>query len=36
MRPRGMETFAAFSVTEVKRAAAEERETDEYFSAEGQ
>ena len=36
MRPKGMETFAPFSVREVKRAAAEERETNEYFSAEGQ
>ena len=32
--PKGMENLAAFSVREVKRAAAEER--DEYSSAEGQ
>ena len=36
MRPKGMEDLAAFSVREVKRAAAEERERDEYPSAEGQ
>ena len=36
MRPKGMEDLAAFSAREVKRAAAEERERDEYFSAEGQ
>ena len=36
MRPKGMEDLAAFSVREVKRAAAEEKETDEYSSAEGQ
>ena len=34
MWPKGMEDLAAFSVREVKRAAAEER--DEYSSAEGQ
>ena len=33
MRPKGMEDLAAFSAREVKRAAAEERERDEYFSA---
>ena len=31
MRPKGMEDSAAFSVREVKRSAAEERERDEYF-----
>ena len=36
MRPKGMENLAAISVREVKRAAAEERERDEYSSAEGQ
>ena len=36
MRPKEMEDLAAFSVREVKRAAAEERERDEYFSAEEQ
>ena len=36
MRPKGMEDLAAFKVREVKRAAAEERERDEYSSAEGQ
>ena len=36
MRPKGIETFAPFSVTEVRRVAADERETDEYLSAEGQ
>ena len=38
MRPKGMEDLAAFSAREVKRAAAaaEERERDEYCSAEGQ
>ena len=35
MRPKGMEDLAAFSAREVKRAAAEERERDEYFSAKG-
>ena len=34
MRPKGMESLDAFSMREVKRAAAEER--DEYSSAEGQ
>ena len=34
MRPKGMEDLAAFSVREVKRVAAEER--DKYSSAEGQ
>ena len=33
MRPKGMEDLAAFSAREVKRAAAEERERDEYSSA---
>ena len=32
----GMKDLAAFSVREVKRVAAEERERDEYCSAEGQ
>ena len=36
MRPKGMEDLAAFSAREVNRAAAEERERDEYSSAEGQ
>ena len=36
MRPKGMIDLAGFSAGEVKRAAAEERETDEYSSAEGQ
>ena len=36
MRPKGMEDLAAFKVKEVKRVAAEERERDEYSSAEGQ
>ena len=36
MRPKGMEDLAAFSAREVKRAAAEERERNEYYSAEGQ
>ena len=31
-----MENLAAFSVSKVKRATAEERERDEYFSVEGQ
>ena len=31
-----MKDLAAFSVREVKKAAAEERERDEYFSVEGQ
>ena len=36
MRPKGMEDLAAFTAREVKRAAAEERERDEYSSAVGQ
>ena len=36
MRPKGMEDLAAFSGREVKRVAAEERERDEYSSAEVQ
>ena len=36
MRSKGMEDLAAFKVREVKRAAAEERERDEYSFAEGQ
>ena len=32
MRPKGMKDLAAFSAREVKRAAAKERERDEYFS----
>ena len=36
MRPKGMENLAAFSAREIKRAAAKERERDEYFSAEEQ
>ena len=36
MLPKGIEDLAAFSAREVKRAAAEERERDEYSSAEGQ
>ena len=36
MRLKGMGDLAAFSVREVKRAAAEERERDEYSSADGQ
>ena len=36
MRLKEMEDLAAFSVREVKRAAAEERERDEYSFAEGQ
>ena len=36
MRSKGMEDLAAFSAREVKKAAAEERERDEYSSAEGQ
>ena len=36
MRPKGMEDVAAFSAREVKRAAAEERERDEYSFAEEQ
>ena len=36
MRPKGMEDLATFSAREIKRAAAEERERDEYSSAERQ
>ena len=36
MRSNGIEDLAAFSVREVKRAAEEKRERDEYSSAEGQ
>ena len=36
MRPKGMEDLAAFNAGELKRAVAEERERDEYSSAEGQ
>ena len=36
MRPKGMENFAAFSVRELKKAVAEEKERDEYSSAEEQ
>ena len=36
MWAKGMEDLAAFSAREVKRAAVEERERDEYSSAEGQ
>ena len=36
MRPKAMEDLAAFSATEEKRAAAEEKERDEYSSAQGQ
>ena len=36
MRPKGMKYLAAFSAREVKKAAAEERERDEYSSAEEQ
>ena len=36
MRPNGMEDLAAFSAREVERAAVEERERDEYSSAEKQ
>ena len=36
MRPKGMEDLAAFIAREVKRAAAEERERDEYSYAVGQ
>ena len=35
MRPKGMENLAAFSARVVKRAAAEERERDEYSSCRG-
>ena len=36
MRPNEIEDLAAFSDREVKKAAAEERERDQYSSAEGQ
>ena len=36
MPPKGMEDLAAFSAREVKRVAADERERDEYASAEEQ
>ena len=36
LRPKGMKDLASFSAREVKRAAAEERERDEYSYAEGQ
>ena len=36
MRPKRREDLVAFRVREVKKAAAEERERDEYSSAEGQ
>ena len=36
MRPKGMEDLAAISAREVKRAAAQKRERDEYSSVEGQ
>ena len=36
MRPKGMEDLVAFSAREIKRAAAEVKERDEYSSAEGQ
>ena len=36
MRPKGMKDLAAFSAREVNGASAEEKEIDEYFSAEGQ
>ena len=36
MQSKGMEDLVAFSAREVRRAAAEERERDEYSSAEGQ
>ena len=36
MPPKEMEDLGTFSAREVKRAAAEERERDEYSSAEGQ
>ena len=35
MRSKGIEDLVAFSVREVKRAVAKERERDEYSSAEG-
>ena len=36
MQPKETEDLAAFNAREVKRAAAEERDRDEYSSAEGQ
>ena len=36
MQSKRMEDLAAFSARKVKRAAAEERERDEYLPAEGQ
>ena len=36
MRPKRMEDLAAFNIREIKRAAAEESERDEYSSAEVQ
>ena len=36
MRPNGIEDLAAFSAREVKQAATEERERDQYSGAEGQ
>ena len=36
MQPKGMEDLAVFSAREVKRAAAEERERDQYSSAKEQ
>ena len=35
MRPKGMEDLVAFSTREVKKAAAVERDRDEYSSTEG-
>ena len=34
--PKGMKDFASFNATKVKRAAAEEKERDEYSSAQRQ
>ena len=36
MQPKEMEDLAAIKIREIKRAAAEDRERDEYSSAEGQ
>ena len=36
MQSKEMEDLATFSARQVKRAAAEERERDKYYSAEGQ
>ena len=36
MWPKGIEDLSAFNAREVKRVAAEERERNEYSSAEGQ